>query len=161
MSGGGYAGRECEELARLKYVFPARFEAALRRVRLTKVELAFRVGVTPSTISAWANGKRLPRLPQLCLLAQGLGVKVDFLVDAESSVPEDLGPTDSETDVLHYVSVENGRGHEPSVSEVSEAFDGDCTRRVHRLLAFKLLEPAALRLSSSGQGLVRAGEDEG
>ncbi len=52
----------------------------------TQLELANRLGVTPSTIYNWERGRFEPRASQLRQLAQVLGVKMDDieLVVAES-----------------------------------------------------------------------------
>jgi len=43
----------------------------------TQLELATKIGVTPSTIYNWERGKFVPRVGQLRELAQVLGVRMD------------------------------------------------------------------------------------
>ena len=50
--------------------------------RLTRDELARRVGVATSTVVAWELGHRAPRAHQLPILAAALGVSVSELVEA-------------------------------------------------------------------------------
>lgn len=148
---GGYGGREQEELDRLRKVFPFRIAQALERSRLTKSELAARAGITTQTLTAYCSGARLPRVPQLTLLAQALGVPVSFLLDAAAAVPEDLGPTPTELEILEYVQTENMRKHRPSLADISDVFDEANVRlAVLRLLTFKFLDPTAVSLTTAG-----------
>ena len=43
----------------------------------TQLELATKIGVTPSTIYNWERGKFVPRVGQLRELSQVLGVRMD------------------------------------------------------------------------------------
>jgi transcriptional regulator with XRE-family HTH domain len=45
--------------------------------RLTQLEVAFRLGVQPSTVSAWERGLKEPRATHLRGLAQAFGVSAD------------------------------------------------------------------------------------
>ncbi len=44
---------------------------------LTQLELAIRVGVTPSAVYNWERGKNEPKATQLRALARALGVSMD------------------------------------------------------------------------------------
>jgi len=44
---------------------------------LTQLELAVRVGVTPSTVYNWESGRAEPRVSQLRRVAEAFGVKMD------------------------------------------------------------------------------------
>ena len=44
---------------------------------LTQLELAVRVGVTPSTVYNWESGRSEPRVSQLRRVAEAFGVKMD------------------------------------------------------------------------------------
>jgi len=54
---------------------------------LTQFDLAVRVGVTPTAVSAWERGQYEPRASQLRKLAEVLGVRMDE-IDTESPVRE-------------------------------------------------------------------------
>lgn len=143
--------REESEVERLKQLFPQRLDQALKAVRMTRADLAARTGVAPSTLSAWALGRRLPRASQLCLTAQALGTTIDFLFGTSQVAPE-LEPSILEVGVLDYVYVENGRGHYPSIHDVAEVFeDLNASRTVLRLISFRLLEPSGLKLTVPGR----------
>lgn len=43
----------------------------------TQLELAVKIGVTPTTISAWERGMYEPRASQLRALAEAFGVRMD------------------------------------------------------------------------------------
>lgn len=160
MAGSGYAGRERLEHDRLKGVFSSRLNAALTQSRLTRAELMDRVGVTSSTLTAWLLGRRLPRICQLTLIAQALGVPVAFLLDGHAPVPDDLGPTTVEDEVLQYIQTENLRKHRPSGPEVLDVFpDIDVSKVTQRLISFKFLEPTGFRLTASGRGYVQKLEE--
>lgn len=63
--------------------------ADLRKAaKLTQLELAVRLGVTPSTVYNWERGMAEPRARQLGLLAEALGVTAD---EALASLPEPMG----------------------------------------------------------------------
>lgn len=53
----------------------------------TQLELANRLGVTPSTIYNWERGRFEPRLGQARDLARELGVRLDELVFQDESEP--------------------------------------------------------------------------
>lgn len=50
---------------------------------LSQIALAKRLGVSSSLVSHWEAGTRVPSQPQLTSLAQGLGVSLDYLLNAE------------------------------------------------------------------------------
>lgn len=54
---------------------------------LTQFDLAVKIGVTPTTISAWERGMYEPRASQLRRLAETFGVRMDE-IDTESPVSE-------------------------------------------------------------------------
>ena len=54
---------------------------------LTQFELAVKVGVTPTAVSAWERGQYEPRASQLRKLAETLGVLMDD-IDTEAPVLE-------------------------------------------------------------------------
>jgi len=47
------------------------------QVGWTQLELAVKIGVTPTTISAWERGAYEPRASQLRALAEAFGVRMD------------------------------------------------------------------------------------
>lgn len=50
----------------------------------TQLELAGKLGVTPSSIYLWEAGKAMPRIPQFRKMAQAFGVSMDdILPEAE------------------------------------------------------------------------------
>lgn len=53
--------------------------------KFTQLELAVKLGVTPSTVYNWERGTAEPRARQLGLLAQALGVTADEVL---ASLPE-------------------------------------------------------------------------
>ncbi len=59
-----------------------------QRLRLTRSELAQRVGVTKTTIANWELGYRTPRVQQLRLLATALSASV---MELEAALPVDTG----------------------------------------------------------------------
>lgn len=157
---GGYGGREQRELERLRSVFPARVSEALERSRLTKAELAVRAGITTQTLTAYCSGARLPRVPQLTLLAHALGVPVHSLLEPDSTIPEDVGPSNVEAEVLQYIQTENARKHRPSLADIADVFDDLNVRQtVLRLMTFKFLDPAAVNLTTTGHEFIRTLED--
>lgn len=159
MAGGGYGGREQQELERLRSVFSARVSEALKRSRLTKTELAQKAGITNDTLTAYLKGTRLPRVPQLTLLAHALGVSLQTLLESDAVMP-DIGPTEAETDILQYIQTENARKHRPSLADITDVFDEVNVRRaVLRLMTFKFLDPAAVNLTTAGHEFIRTLED--
>jgi len=57
-----------------------RLKRALRAKKITQAELAERVDVQPSTVSAWINGHAKPHLDVLERVAKELGTTVSALV---------------------------------------------------------------------------------
>jgi Zn-dependent peptidase ImmA (M78 family)/transcriptional regulator with XRE-family HTH domain len=64
---------------------PVRLEEALTARGLTAVELAARMGVTPTTVSRWRNGAQLPGGEQLFKLATELRVSAQWLTRPPTS----------------------------------------------------------------------------
>lgn len=60
---------------------------AIRTVReqrkLSQKELAQKMGVTPSAISHWETGRRVPDANDLIAMSKALGCKVDDLIKEE------------------------------------------------------------------------------
>lgn len=65
--------------------------AALRRQRkMSQKELAVRLGVSPSAIGMYEQGRREPDCAGLAALAQALGVSADYLLTGRAAAPEEL-----------------------------------------------------------------------
>ena len=144
---GGCAARERGELARLAQIFPERLNEALRAQQLTKSRLAVEVGVTPSTVSAWCGGRRLPRLPQLTLLCEALRVAPAYLLDAHEKLPEHLSCSANEQEIVEYVRIENARLYYPTLSDISDVFEAvDVAGAVVRLIQLGQLGPETVRV---------------
>ena len=62
----------------------------------TASEVADKVGVTPTTLSAWRNGRRQPKTDQLHRLCEVLDVSSDWLLGRSDVVkPRPAGPNGS------------------------------------------------------------------
>lgn len=59
-------------------------------LRLTQLDLAKQLGITPQHVSAIEKNHRLPSIEILDKLAEALGVSIDFLVNGHSSILQDL-----------------------------------------------------------------------
>lgn len=69
-----------------------RLDQALRERKAS--EVALQVGVTPTTLSAWRNGRRQPKTDQLLRLCLVLGVSSDWLLgQSDVAKPRPDGPT--------------------------------------------------------------------
>jgi transcriptional regulator with XRE-family HTH domain len=53
----------------------------MRVTGLSQVELAGRIGVNPTQLSHWVNGRRAPSAHNLKLLSQGTGISLEKLVE--------------------------------------------------------------------------------
>ena len=63
--------------------------AALRRVRgLSQAELAGRLGISPSAMGMYEQGRREPSVQIIIALARELDVSTDFLLTGKSAPPE-------------------------------------------------------------------------
>ena len=63
--------------------------AALRRVRgLSQAELAGRLGISPSAMGMYEQGRREPSVQIIIALARELAVSTDFLLTGKSAPPE-------------------------------------------------------------------------
>ena len=63
-----------------------------KALKLTQLDLAKAIGLTPQHVSAMEQEKRTPSLPCLVRLAEELGVSVDFLVTGKEGVITDTIP---------------------------------------------------------------------
>jgi transcriptional regulator with XRE-family HTH domain len=61
-------------------------------LKLTQLELAEALGLTPQHISAIEQDKRSPSLPSLAKLAEELGVTIDYLVIGKKGIITDTIP---------------------------------------------------------------------
>lgn len=63
----------------------------LRRIMFDKginqVDLAKLMGINPATLSCWMNGVRIPRMPNIDMLAEYLGVTREDIVGKELKEP--------------------------------------------------------------------------
>lgn len=66
--------------------------------RLSRKQIAERIGVTASMIGLYETGERLPSLPVIVKLAAQYRVSVDFLLDCDMAKPTDTLPLDGLTD---------------------------------------------------------------
>ncbi len=62
---------------------PHRMSDVRGLIGLTQTALAKRLGVSPSLVSMWESGERSPAETQVLEIARGLGVSLDFLINAE------------------------------------------------------------------------------
>ena len=72
---------------------------------LTQAQLASRLGLTKSVISAYENGLRMPSYEVLIAIARSFKVTTDYLLGLEKKYEVDLsGLTEEETDaVIHLI----------------------------------------------------------
>lgn len=66
--------------------------------RLTRKQIAERIGVTASMIGLYETGERLPSLPVIIKLATQYKVSVDYLLDCDTAKSTDTLPLDGLTD---------------------------------------------------------------
>ena len=68
-----------------------KFIAELRKEKnVTQQELADRLGITDRAVSNWENGRRLPDLSMITILAKELNVEVSELLNAKKMSKEEL-----------------------------------------------------------------------
>ena len=68
-----------------------KFIAELRKEKnMTQQELADRLGITDRAVSNWENGRRLPDLSMITILAKELNVEVSELLNAKKMSKEEL-----------------------------------------------------------------------
>ena len=78
-----------------------RIKTLRRRDNLTQSQLADRLGLTKSVISAYENDLRLPSYDTLIAISRVFKVSTDFLLGVEpKEVPDLSGLTDSEISAL-------------------------------------------------------------
>ncbi|MEL7562992.1 helix-turn-helix transcriptional regulator [Dehalogenimonas sp. 4OHTPN] len=59
-------------------------------LRLTQLDIAKQLDITPQHVSAIEKNHRLPSIEILDKLAEALGVSIDFLVNGQKSILQDL-----------------------------------------------------------------------
>lgn len=62
------------------YRFGERLESAIEKSGCTKTEAAHMMGVSPSAVSMWCKGNRVPSVANLISLCELLGVSADELL---------------------------------------------------------------------------------
>jgi transcriptional regulator with XRE-family HTH domain len=82
--------RRARDIAeRVSAVLAERLQETMMQRGLSQVGAAGLAEVSPNTLLGWLNGTRLPRVPQLMMLARGLGVSPEWLVGYDLRVDED------------------------------------------------------------------------
>lgn len=64
----------------LEIIVAERIRELMKEQSLNQVQLAEKIGIGQSAISAWLLGKKLPSIASLWLLADYFGVDIDYLV---------------------------------------------------------------------------------
>ena len=85
-----------------------KFIATCRKEKnMTQEQLAEKIGVTDKSISRWENGKTMPDLSMIPILAEILGVDVSELLNGRKMTKEELiNMRDSLNDVIDYTNSE-------------------------------------------------------
>ena len=90
-----------------KIIFRKNLERYIQRSGKQKRDIAFALGVQPSTISDWLAGRGYPRLKSLEVLAEILGVSVSELVEEVNLGQESISAEEQEVlDLFHKVPKE-------------------------------------------------------
>ena len=61
-------------------IFAERVTAEMERQQLSIRQLADKIGMTPTTVSRYAKGQRVPRANEIIKIADALGVTCDYLL---------------------------------------------------------------------------------
>ena len=101
--------------------FGARIAEARRRVGLTQVELARRLGVTQQVVAAWERRNVALRAEQIKFLAEALGTTADYLIGIAPIWRGTKGPSGKVRQVFEQVS-KLPRRQQQKVVEFVEAF---------------------------------------
>lgn len=67
-------------------MFRIHLREALKASGMTQKALAEKTGITEVSISRYLNGQRIPRGPQIVVLAKALNVTCDYLLSLKSMV---------------------------------------------------------------------------
>lgn len=65
--------------------FSKKLRSAIKQNGISQSDLAFKTGITPSSISDWLNGKYVPKQDKIYILATALNVKPSYLFGWEDS----------------------------------------------------------------------------
>lgn len=63
--------------------FPERLRELRKDANLSQDKLASEIGLTHTAIGLWEQGKRVPNLDAVILIAQYFGVSIDYLAGLE------------------------------------------------------------------------------
>lgn len=74
-----------EEIFEESSVIPERIKAAMDSKGISQRELAKECKITEATMSRYLNGKRIPKATMLLIIANTLGVSVDYLLGNENN----------------------------------------------------------------------------
>lgn len=111
----------------------------LRALRLqkdwTQSELAEKLFVTPQTISKWEQGTALPDIPNLCRLAETLGVSVDELLTPAAVCPLYIGIDGGGSKTEYVLFDREGTVRRRLVKEGTNPNDCGAKASAERLLA--------------------------
>lgn len=83
---------------RARVVFARTFRAEMRALRLTQKELAEKLGVSPSLVSAWASAVSLPNPEQTEKLSDLFGSEVSLWAVYDAPLPQDPQEMESRGD---------------------------------------------------------------
>lgn len=60
--------------------FDTRLARAMKKRKVTGTALALALGVDPSAVSKWVNGRQLPRLERMTAIAKVCGTTISYLL---------------------------------------------------------------------------------
>jgi transcriptional regulator with XRE-family HTH domain len=80
----------------------ARIRAARERQRLTRAELAERVGVSGPAVTWWEQGKQAPKTDTLPAVARALRIPLEYLLTEDDQPP---APAETLEQVIHAARV--------------------------------------------------------
>lgn len=127
------------ETTRLRKNFSIQLSNSIEELGMDVHRLSYESGICISALQAYLSGSRLPKVPQLVVLARVLDKSTDWLLNTyedEHESPVLVEPSEQEEVVLTAIAVSNDSGEEPTfvtIGKFSGFSPGQVSRLVRRL----------------------------
>ena len=104
--------------------FPERITAVRKELKLSQEKFGELAGVSQRTVAFWEAGERMPSHATISLLADRLGVSVDYLLGRADKKPQKKQPAVFDGELLENLINRVRALPDPALSRLSDFLDG-------------------------------------